>query len=108
MEKEAVSPKWSDVKKFKYMMLLILVFALAIRVYAIVDYGLGLNLHSDDAGYVQSAKWLLEYGTYSYYAPRVPTLHMMPGITYFLALFFAVFGSGTLGLYAAKIGMSIV
>jgi hypothetical protein len=86
----------------------VLFFGLAIRLYAIWDYKLGLTLHSDDEGYVRSAKWLIEYGTYSYYKPGVPTLHMMPGITYFLAFFFILFGTGTVGLFAAKIGMTLV
>jgi hypothetical protein len=104
---------WSEWQKWRgwresIPILAVLLLGLAIRLYAIWDYKLGLTLHSDDAGYVQSAKWLIENGTYSYYVPGVPTLHMMPGITYFLAFFFVLFGQGTIGMFAAKIGMTLV
>ncbi len=90
------------------LILAILLIGIAFRLYAIWDYKQSLSLHSDDEGYVQSAKWLIENGVYSYYAPHVPTLHMMPGITYLLAFFFILFGTGTTGLFAAKIGMSFI
>ena len=87
---------------------LVLFLALAIRLYAIWDYKLSLNLHSDDQGYLDSAINLLRYGRYTYYNPNFPTLHMMPGITFLLAGVLSIFGTGTTGILAAKVVMSII
>lgn len=87
---------------------LILALALAIRWFTVGLYGSRLNLHSDDARYVQSAKWLFSNGTFSYYAPHVPTVHMMPGIVLLLAGVFALFGSGGVGLIVCKLLMSLI
>jgi hypothetical protein len=87
---------------------IVLLLALAIRLETIHRYGLGLNLHSDDQGYTNSAIWLLQRGVYGFYTPHHSTLHMMPGITILLAGVFFVFGTGVHGIYAAKIVMSII
>lgn len=73
------------------------------RLFVIVHYGPQLTLHSDDQAYYQSALWLLDKGTYSFYTPLKPTVHMMPGIIFLLAAIIAVFGKGTLGLYVGKL-----
>ncbi len=80
----------------------VLMLALAIRWITIARYGLGLNLHSDDQGYVDSAIHFLQNGMITYYQPNLPTMHMMPGITFWLAGLFWVFGTGGGGLLLAK------
>lgn len=86
----------------------IVAIAFLIRALTIFYYGPHVSLHSDDMGYWQSALWLLQTGVYSYYAPYVPTIHMMPGITYLLVLIIKLFGTGSTALYAGKLVMSII
>lgn len=81
---------------------LVLLLGFAIRFAVVAHYRLSLNLHSDDQGYMDSARWLLRYHIYAYYTQSHSTLHMMPGITLLLAGVFAVFGPGVLGVAAAK------
>jgi hypothetical protein len=80
----------------------IVLLAFLVRVLALWQYGLHLNLHSDDEGYTQSAIRLLELGRLTYHTANEHTVHMMPGISLLLAAVFAVFGWHTVGLYAAK------
>ncbi|WP_041694906.1 ArnT family glycosyltransferase [Alicyclobacillus acidocaldarius] len=82
--------------------------ALAPRLATIFVYGPHLTIHSDDEGYYRSALWLLQKGTFSYYTPDAPTVHMMPGITLLLAGILWVFGTGTVGLYAGKIVFTLI
>lgn len=82
--------------------------AMVVRLAVIFHYGPYVSIHSDDMGYYHSAEWLLNFGTYSYYTPLRPTVHMMPGITFLLAGIIAVFGHGALGLYAGKIVFSVI
>ncbi len=42
--------------------------AVGLRLFALWRYGLSLNLHSDDAGYTESAIRLLEYGRPTYHS----------------------------------------
>ncbi|WP_067625570.1 glycosyltransferase family 39 protein [Alicyclobacillus acidiphilus] len=89
-------------------MCVVFVIALVPRLVVIVHYGPQMTLHSDDQGYYQSAVWLLDKGTYSFYTPLKPTVHMMPGIVLLLAGIIAVFGKGTLGLYVGKLTFAII
>jgi 4-amino-4-deoxy-L-arabinose transferase-like glycosyltransferase len=83
----------------------IVLLAFLVRVLALWQYGLHLDLHSDDEGYTQSAIRLLELGRLTYHTANEHTVHMMPGITLLLAAVFAVFGWHTVGVYAAKVVM---
>jgi len=84
---------------------LVVFLAFALRLLALWTYGLHLTLNSDDMGYVRSAKQLLEAGMLTYHRPDEPTVHIMPGMPLLLAAVFSVFGSGAIGLYAAKLVM---
>lgn len=59
-------------------------------------------------GYVSSAKNLLETGTLTYHNKNEPTVHIMPGQTFLLALVFIVFGTANAGIYAAKLLMILI
>jgi 4-amino-4-deoxy-L-arabinose transferase-like glycosyltransferase len=83
----------------------IVLLAFLVRLLALWQYGLHLNLHSDDEGYTRSAIRLLELGRLTYHTANEHTVHMMPGISLLLAAVFAVFGWHTVGLYAAKLVM---
>ncbi|EPZ44126.1 MULTISPECIES: glycosyltransferase family 39 protein [Alicyclobacillus] len=82
--------------------------AMVIRLCVIFHYGPYVTLHSDDAGYLRSAEWLLQSGTYSYYTPDAPTVHMLPGMTLILAAVLGVFGQGAVGLYVGKIVFTLI
>lgn len=79
--------------------------AFAVRLAVLFVYGPGLSLHSDDEGYVRSAIRLLEAGILTYHSPDEPTVHIMPGQPFLLASVFFLFGSGSAGMYAAKLAM---
>lgn len=88
----------------------ILLLAFALRIAALMTYGLDLTLRSDDEGYVNSAIRLLETGTLTYRGPteperfgQEPTVKIMPGQPLLLASIFLLFGTGDVGLYAAKV-----
>ncbi|BCJ87756.1 ArnT family glycosyltransferase [Effusibacillus dendaii] len=91
----------------------VLLIALLLRLSALAIYGLDhLSLHSDDVGYTNGAIRLLETGMLTYKGPTEPahfatepTVKIMPGQPLLLAAVFLLFGSGTLGMYAAKIVM---
>ncbi|MFB5190809.1 ArnT family glycosyltransferase [Alicyclobacillus fastidiosus] len=82
--------------------------AILIRLVVIFYYGPYVSIHSDDAGYLRSAEWLLQSHIYAYYTPDAPTVHMLPGMTFILAGVLAVFGQGALGLYAGKIVFTLI
>lgn len=65
-------------------------------------YGIDMTINSDDQGYIRSAKDLLETGIFSYHKTGSPTVHIMPGLTFLLAIIFYLFGSADLGMYVAK------
>lgn len=79
------------------------IVALFLRLFVIFHYGPNVSIHSDDMGYLRSAEWLLQDGTYSYYTPNAPTVHMLPGMTFILAAVIGIFGHGSAGLYVAKV-----
>lgn len=83
---------------------LILFIGFAVRIAALMTYGLTLTLNSDDEAYIRSAKNLLETGKITYHlGETIPTVHIMPGQTLLLSAVFLIFGSGDLGIYAVKI-----
>lgn len=91
-----------------FWVVLVVAIALGIRLAVLARYGLDLTLHSDDEGYVKSAVRLLQSGMLTYHAPTEPTVHIMPGQPLLLAAVFFLFGSGTTGLYAAKVLMILI
>jgi 4-amino-4-deoxy-L-arabinose transferase-like glycosyltransferase len=82
----------------------ILTFAFVLRAIVLIYYGWDLSINSDDAGYVRSAKALLERGMLTYHVPNdTPTVHIMPGQPFLLASLFLVFGTGMAGIVAGKL-----
>jgi 4-amino-4-deoxy-L-arabinose transferase-like glycosyltransferase len=93
------------VKKRNIIVASMLLTALVIRLFVLWKYGLDLTLNSDDMGYVRSGKRLLENGMLTYHHENEPTVHIMPGMPILLAAIFFFFGTGDIGLYAAKVVM---
>lgn len=92
-------------KKRNIIIASMLLTALVFRLFVLWKYGLSLTLHSDDMGYVRSGKILLEKGMLIYHNMNEPTVHIMPGMPILLAAVFFIFGTGSVGLYAAKVVM---
>ncbi|MDI7743623.1 glycosyltransferase family 39 protein [Lysinibacillus fusiformis] len=88
---------------------IILFIGLGIRIATLVSYGFTLTIDSDDQGYIRSAKNLLETGKITYHlGETIPTVHIMPGQPLLLAAVFLIFGSGDIGICAAKILWSLM
>jgi 4-amino-4-deoxy-L-arabinose transferase-like glycosyltransferase len=84
-------------------LLFVLLVALALRIATLNHYGIDyLNLHNDDEGYTHGAQTLLKSGMLTYHNEDEPTVHIMPGQPALIAAVFAIFGDGTLGVYAIK------
>lgn len=83
---------------------IILIIAFLLRVAALITYGLTLTLNSDDQAYIRSAVRFLETGMITYHIDEMfPTVHIMPGQPLLLAFIFLIFGTGDIGVYAAKV-----
>jgi len=93
--------------KYHIMLAIILMLGFIIRVSVIFFHGVQLTINSDDMGYVSSALAFLDHHIISYHSPDEPTLHIMPGITFLLALIFKIFGYSPdgAGMYVAKMVM---
>lgn len=89
--------------KSNYWLALILGIGFLLRLGVIVKYGSDLSLDSDDMGYVRSALTFLETGMLTYHSPDMPTVHIMPGQTFLLALIFLLFGKGSFGMLMGKL-----
>lgn len=48
--------------------------------------------NNDDVKFIRSAWNLVQTGVYTYHKPPVPTVFMMPGLSYTLAFFMSIFG----------------
>jgi 4-amino-4-deoxy-L-arabinose transferase-like glycosyltransferase len=82
----------------------ILLLALILRLGVFLYNGWDLTIKSDDAGYVRSAKVLLEKGMLTYHRPNnIPTVHIMPGQPLLLAGIFLLFGTEMTGMIVGKI-----
>lgn len=91
----------------QYLIYIVLGLAFILRNYTMAKYGIGMTINSDDQGYINSAKDLLETGVFSYHQKGTPTVHIMPGFTILLATIFYFFGSADLGLYVTKTFMTL-
>lgn len=90
-----------------YSIIIILLLALVLRLFALYEYGLNLTLNSDDVGYTKSARVLIQTGMLTYHQIGEPTVHIMPGQSFLLALVFLIFGFEEVGLYAARVVISL-
>ncbi|WP_042350891.1 ArnT family glycosyltransferase [Bacillus massiliigorillae] len=82
--------------------LLIVLAAFILRITILIKYGLDYTLDSDDVGYVGSAQRLLESGMLTYHFEDIPTVHLMPGEPFMLAVIFKIFGL-EYGIWAARV-----
>lgn len=91
-----------DIKNEKGIIKLLLILSCGLMfimiLFSIFYYGnttlLGnfYNPNNDDVKYIRSAWILSQTGIYTFHKPPAPTVFMMPGLAYTLALFMKVFG----------------
>lgn len=65
------------------------------------------NPNNDDVKFIQSAWNLVETGIYTYHKPPAPTVFMMPGVSFTLAIFMSIFNKFG-GLTAFRITQAIL
>ncbi len=104
----------SKLKKFfceNYMICIIILISLILHILAINELGFKYTLNSDDASYINSGITFLKTGTITMHG--VLSAQIMPGMTFLIALFAFIFGTGTklmisLKIFYILIGLSTV
>ncbi|KFN04552.1 4-amino-4-deoxy-L-arabinose transferase [Bacillus clarus] len=92
------------IRRYNWILLgIIIIVGFLLRFITLQTHGIDLSIASDDVGYQKSAKILLETGMLTYHDPAKPTIHIMPGFPALLAAVFYFFGSGSSGLFVAKL-----
>lgn len=80
--------------KEHWPMILITIISLTLHIIALVNLGFKYTLSSDDLSYVNSGITFLETGTITMHDTL--SAQIMPGMTFLIALFAAIFGKGTM------------
>lgn len=97
----------------KKILLIIMLLYFLISLFGVLNYGdanyLGTpsKANNDDVRYIRSAKVFLNTGMLTYHETSEPTAYIMPGITFFIAIFMKIFGY-VLGITAFRIFQVIV
>lgn len=92
----------------KNAIIFILLGGFFLRLLTAVTLGEKAYLYSDDVNYIYSAVDLLKSGQLTYGTQAYRTVFGMPGMFYFLALAFKVFGYGESGLFLTRILFSLL
>lgn len=104
----------NESKNIKILLTLITLLFFATCLFSILKYGnstlLGdlQNPNNDDVKFIRSAQILAETGNYVYHIISTPTVFMMPGLPYTLALFIMIFGKLNAALTAFRIFQAIL
>lgn len=80
--------------KENWPILLITLISLILHIVALINLGFKYTLNSDDLSYVNSGITFLETGTITMHDTL--SAQIMPGMTFLIALFAAIFGKGTM------------
>lgn len=73
---------------------MVLLASLLLKIVLVLAHGQAYNYHSDDQGYLESARIWLETGLFTYNDPTRPTLFITPALPGFLALLMKLLGPG--------------
>ncbi|MCM0650885.1 glycosyltransferase family 39 protein [Clostridium swellfunianum] len=104
----------NESKNIKVLLTIITLLFFTICLVSIFAYGNGTllgdlqNPNNDDVKFIRSAQILAETGVYTYHRPPNPTVFMMPGLPYTLALFILIFGKLNAALTAFRIFQAVL
>lgn len=87
--------------KNNYTIIVILVIAIILHVIAISELGYNYSLKSDDLSYINSG--IIFYQTGQITMHNVISAQIMPGMTFLIAFFCLIFGTGSLLIIALKV-----
>lgn len=90
-----------NIIKQNYPICIILLIALILHIVAFIELGYNYNLNSDDVSYIRSGITFFETGKITMHG--FISAQIMPGMTFLIALFCLLFGTGSLLIYALKI-----
>lgn len=85
-----------------------IVVSFLLKVAMILYYGNAFTFNSDDENYIRTARILLEKHSLVYYNVNEPTVFITPVFPIFVATIFRIFGSGFVGLQAARIAQAVL
>lgn len=75
---------------------IVLLGSLLLKIVLVLAHGEAYNYHSDDQGYLESARVWLETGMFTYNDPTRPTVFITPALPAFIALLMKLLGPGFL------------
>lgn len=87
--------------KNNYCLLIILVIGLILSIMSINELGINYNINSDDLSYINSGITFYKEGIITMHGPI--SAQIMPGLTFLIALFCAIFGTDILMITSLKI-----
>ncbi|WJH36248.1 glycosyltransferase family 39 protein [Paenibacillus sp. CC-CFT747] len=82
------------IPRIRRMLWLLLGGSLLLKILLVLLHGAAYDYHSDDRGYLESARILLETGRFTYNDPSRPTAFITPALPGFLAAVMTVTGPG--------------
>ncbi|WNQ11530.1 glycosyltransferase family 39 protein [Paenibacillus aurantius] len=80
--------------RIRWMLWLLLGGSLLLKILLVLLHGAAYDYHSDDRGYLESARILLETGRFTYNDPSRPTAFITPALPGFLAAVMTITGPG--------------
>lgn len=87
--------------KNNYIIIIVLMIALLLHILAVAQLGFKYSINSDDLSYINSGIIFFETGKITMHG--VLSAQIMPGLTFLIAFFCAIFGTGSLLILALKI-----
>lgn len=102
--KEVLKEKINYFVKFikdNWTICIILLFSLVLHIFSMMELGYDYTLNSDDASYIKSGITFLETGKITMHG--VLSAQIMPGMTFLIALFALIFGTGKIFLISLKL-----
>lgn len=87
--------------KNNYIIIIVLMIALLLHILAVAQLGFKYSINSDDLSYINSGIIFFETGKITMHG--VLSAQIMPGLTFLIAFFCAIFGTGSLLILALKV-----
>lgn len=87
--------------KNNYIIIIVLMIALLLHILAVAQLGFKYSINSDDLSYINSGIIFFETGKITMHG--VLSAQIMPGLTFLIAFFCTIFGTGSLLILALKV-----